>query len=124
LRKPGTNYNVVFVHLGDFEQILLFAVLRLGEGAHGGAIRDEIERRIARVVSPGATYTAMDRLEERGFVVSWIGETAPARGGRRRKYYRLTSYGAQALERSYSDLRDMATGLLPRLSALAAEETT
>jgi PadR family transcriptional regulator PadR len=122
LRGGLVDYNVVFVHLGDFEQILLFAVLRLGEDANGGAIRAEIERRIGRVISPGATYTALDRLEERGFVTSWIGETAPARGGRRRKYYRLTAYGARALERSYSDLRDMATGLLPRLNTLASEE--
>lgn len=107
------------MHLGDFEQILLFAVLRLGERAHGGAIRGEIERRIGRTVSPGATYTALDRLEERGFVRSWIGETAPGRGGRRRKYYALSAAGARALERTYSDLHSMASGLLPKLNALA-----
>jgi|SRR5687767_15925236 len=107
------------MHLGDFEQILLFAVLRLGDDAHGGSIRDEIEKRIGRVVSPGATYTALDRLESRGFVSSWLGEGTPARGGRRRKFYRLSPYGARALARSYGDLREMATGLLPRLTALS-----
>jgi DNA-binding PadR family transcriptional regulator len=107
------------MHLGDFEQILLFAVLRLGPAAHGAAVRLEIERRIGRVVSPGAAYTALDRLEERGFVLSWIGETAAGRGGRRRKYYRLSAQGARALARSYADLRSMAAGLLPKLNALS-----
>ena len=109
------------MHVGDFEQILLFAVLRLGEEAHGGAIREEIERRIKRVISPGAAYTALDRLEERGLVESWVGDTAPARGGRRRKYYRLSPFGARALSRSYGDLREMAMGVLPKLNAIAEE---
>ena len=108
------------MHLGDFEQILLFAVLRLGKDAHGGAVRNDIEQRIGRVISPGATYTALDRLEERGFVASWIGETVPDRGGRRRKYYRLSAAGARALKRSYGDLSKMAAGLLPTLKQIAA----
>jgi DNA-binding PadR family transcriptional regulator len=121
LRFAVQYYIVVIVHLGDFEQLLLLAVLRLGDQAHGGAVRKEIEQRIGRVISPGAAYTALDRLEERGFVSSWIGDTAPARGGRRRKYYQLTSTGARALERSYSDLKMMAAGVLPRLTEIAAE---
>jgi DNA-binding PadR family transcriptional regulator len=107
------------MHLGDFEQILLFAVLRLGAGAHGGAVRNEIEQRIGRVVSPGAAYTALDRLEERGLVISWIGDTTPARGGRRRKFYRLSPVGARALERTFADLSTMASGLLPELKQIA-----
>ena len=109
------------MHIGDFEQLLLFAVLRLGDQAHGAAVRDEIEARIGRVVSPGAAYTALDRLEERGFVSSWVGETAPGRGGRRRKFYRVSPAGARALEKSYADLRDMAAGLLPQLNRLAQQ---
>ena len=111
------------MHIGDFEQIVLFAVLRLGEDAHGAAIRASIEERIGRVVSPGAVYTALDRLEQRGFVSSIIGDSSPARGGRRRKLYRLSPFGARALERSYADLRGMAAGLLPRLKSLAEGET-
>src|SRR5688500_4008878 len=110
------------MHLGDFEQILLFAVLRLGDDAHGGAIREEIERRIGRTISPGAAYTALDRLEDRGLVKSWVGDSAPGRAGRRRKFYELSPMGAQALERCYGDLREMATGLLPRLTQLAKGE--
>jgi DNA-binding PadR family transcriptional regulator len=107
------------MHIGDFEQILLFTVLRLGDDAHGAAVRDEIEARIGRVVSPGAAYTALDRLEERGFVSSWVSETAPGRGGRRRKFYRVSPAGARALEKSYGDLREMAAGLLSQLNSLA-----
>jgi DNA-binding PadR family transcriptional regulator len=111
------------MHLGDFEQILLFAVLRLSDDAHGAAVRLEIERRIGRVVSPGAAYTALDRLEERGFIISRIGDTAAGRDGRRRKFYRLSARGARALSQSYADLRDMAAGLLPRLNALSESES-
>lgn len=119
---PANYYIVVFdMHLGDFEQIVLFAVLRLDAQAHGGAIREEIEKRIGRVISPGALYTALDRLETRGFVRSRLGDTAPARGGRRRKYYTLLPNGARALARSFGDLREMSAGLLPRLQSLAGE---
>jgi PadR family transcriptional regulator len=118
LRCRISNYIVVGMHIGDFEQILLFAVLRLGEQAHGAAVRQEIERRIGRVISPGAAYTALDRLEERGFVQSRINETTVGSQARRRKYYRLSHQGARALSRSYGDLRDMAAGLLPRLNSL------
>ena len=90
------------------------------ERSAGVQLAPRIEQRIGRVISPGATYTSLDRLEERGFVASWIGETAPARGGRRRKYYRLSAAGARALERSYADLSTMAAGLLPTLRQIAA----
>jgi len=107
------------MHLGDFEQLLLFAVLRLDEEAHGAAICEELEARAGRVVSPGAAYTALDRLEQRGFVTSWIGEGTPARGGRRRRYYRILPEGARALRASYDTVRHMAAGLGARMDALA-----
>jgi len=64
-------------------------------------------------------YTALDRMETKGLVASWIGETVPERGGRRRKVYRLLPLGARALQQSYEMLRAMATGLAPRLESLA-----
>ena len=76
-------------HLGEFEQLLLFALLDLEDQAHGVAIRRAIEDKTGRVVSPGAIYTALERLVGRGFVASEIGDTTPERGGRRRKFYRL-----------------------------------
>src|SRR4030095_7064914 len=70
--------------LGDFEQLVLLAVLRLGVRAYGASIRQEIHARSGRDVSISAVYTTLDRLETKGFLRSWIGEpTAPRRGGPR-----------------------------------------
>jgi len=109
------------VHLGEFEQLLLLALIRLSDGAHGAAIAAEIEARTERQVSPGAVYTALDRMEARGFVQSWLGEATEARGGRRRKYYRLLPQGARALTRSYGAIKQMAAGLAAKLESLAEE---
>jgi DNA-binding PadR family transcriptional regulator len=107
--------------LGEFEQLLLFALVRLEGEAHGAAIAEEIEARAGRLTSPGAVYTALDRLEAKGLVESWIGESSPERGGRRRKEYRLLPEGARELRSSFAELRRMAAGVLPRLDALAGE---
>ena len=106
-------------HLGEFEQLLLFALLRLGQEAHGINIRRELEARAGRATSPGAIYTALSRLEEKGLVTSRTGDTAPSRGGRRRKYYSLEPQGAEALRDAYHELQRMADGLLPQLLAMA-----
>ncbi len=106
--------------LGEFEQVLLFALLRLGDDAYGVTVRRDIEERTGRAVSSGAVYTAMERLEARGLVSSVVGEPTPQRGGKRKKYYRLEQRGAQALARSYDALRQMAKGLGPKLSDTAS----
>ena len=108
-------------HLGEFEQLLMFALLELDAKAYGMTIRKAIEERTGRQVSPGAVYTALERLEARGFVTSRVGDTAPARGGRRRKYYRLVPEGAEALRRSYETLTSMASGLEPKMADLASQ---
>lgn len=107
--------------LGEFEQLILFALVELGDDAYGAAIGRVIEGRTGREVSAGALYTALDRLASRGYASSSVGEPTAERGGRRRKYYRLEPDGAVALQRSVSVLRDMSDGLIPRLEALAAE---
>ena len=105
--------------LGEFEQLVLFAVLRLDEDASGVAIHDEIEKRTGRDVSPGAIYTTLGRLEERGFVTSVVTTPEHARVGRPRKHYTLRPAGAKALRESYESIQALAIGLLPRLSELA-----
>ena len=107
-------------HLGEFEQLLMFALVELEGDAHGVTIRRAIEDRTGRQVSPGAVYTALERLESRGFVSSRAGDTTPARGGRRRKYYALKPHGAEVLKRSYETLTSMAEGLESKLSSLAS----
>ena len=99
-------------HLGEFEQILLYAVLHLQDeeeaGASGPAIRRTIETQTARVLSPGAVYTALSRLETRGFIRSELGEPTPERGGKRKRHYRLRPSGAAALRTMESALSRMA----------------
>ena len=109
--------------LGDFEQVILLALARLRTDAHGAAIAEEIEARTSRQVSPGALYTVLDRLEEKGLVASWIGDSTPERGGRRRKMYRLEPRGAAAVRDWYREIRDLAAGTGRWLDELAGEET-
>lgn len=98
-------------YLGEFEQLLLFALLRLGEPGYGVTIRREIESRTGRRVSPGAVYTALDRLERRGLVSSWLGEPTAVRGGKRKRFYQLEPAGREGLKRSREAMSRMVEGL-------------
>ena len=100
--------------LGEFEQLVLLALIRVGEGAYGMTVRREIEDRASRDVSIGAVYATLDRLEEKGLVKSYPGDTSDARGGRPKKCFRITAAGANALERSQQAVRQMLEGLPPR----------
>jgi PadR family transcriptional regulator len=101
--------------LGDFEQLVLFGVLRLGDEAYGAAIRQEIHARSGRDVSINAVYTTLDRLESKGLLRSWTGEPTPQRGGRRRKFYALRAPGMAALRQAYHAFNAMTDGLAGRL---------
>ena len=102
-------------YLGEFEQLLLFAVIELKDDAYGGRIREAIERRTGRSVSPGAAYTALDRLEMRGLVSSTLGEPTAQRGGKRKRYYRIEPAGAELLRRSHDAITSMARAVAPKL---------
>jgi len=110
--------------LGDLEQLILLALLRLDGEGHGSAIAAEIEDGTGRRVAPGAIYTVLNRLEDKEYVQSWIGESTPERGGRRRKVYRLLPEGARELRAWYGSVRGMAAGKLARLDGLADEKGT
>ena|SRR5215217_4053166 len=99
------------VALGDFEQLVLFGVLRLDEGAYGAAIRQEIHDRSGRDVSINAVYTTLDRLEAKGLLRSWVGEPTAQRGGRRRKFYAMRPAGLAALRQAYHAFTAMTAGL-------------
>jgi len=101
--------------LGEFEQLLLFALVRLGDDAYGLTVRREIEERTGRSISAGAVYTALDRLEERGLVRSWWGAPTAERGGKRKKHYRIQPLGLKTLTRSYTAMQQMARGLAAKL---------
>lgn len=107
-------------YLGAFEQLILFALLQLGEDAHGVAIREAIEERTGRTVSVGAIYTALARLEDRAMVSSRK-EPPQGRAGRPRKLYTLRPEGARGLQDSYATIQSMAGGLIPKLTELAGD---
>lgn len=101
--------------LGEFEQLVLFAVLHLAPDAYGVSVRQAIQDRADRSVSAGAIYTTLERLEARGLVTSAWGEPTPERGGKRKRYYELTADGREALQRSWQSMRAMARGATQKL---------
>ena len=105
--------------MGNLEQLILFSVIQLGDDACGVTIREAIEERTGRVISSGAVYTTLGRLENRGLVSSSVEEAVPGRAGRPRKYYKLRPAGARALMIAYEALQAMAGDQIPTLSDLA-----
>lgn len=106
------------MRLGEFEEVVLLAVLRLNQEAYGAAIRRDIEERTGRAISISPVYTTLERLEAKGYVRSRLGEPTPQRGGRRKKYFDLKPLGARALRDSYRSYRRMIRGLEKELEAL------
>ena len=97
--------------LGEFEQLVLLAILRAGDDAYGVPIRHAIVDRAGRDVSLAAIYKTLTRLEDKGLVVARVGEPTPERGGRRKRYYAVTAAGRRSLRQSVEVLRRMARGL-------------
>src|SRR5256884_7113855 len=87
-------------YLGEFEHIVLLAVLRLDDQAYGVTVRREIEVRTKREVSIGAIYATLDRLEAKGYVQSRPGDPTPERGGRSKRFFRVTAPGVSAIHRT------------------------
>ena len=84
--------------LGEFEEVVLLTVGVLYDEAYGVAIKDEIEKRLDRKVSVGALQSALRRMEQKGYLDSRLGETANERGGKRKRYFKITAFGKRALE--------------------------
>lgn len=100
-------------YLGEFEQIVLLALVRLRNNAYGMTIRQEIEARAHRVVSIGAVYTTLERLEEKGLVSSRKGEATAQRGGRAKRYFKIEAPGIRALDEARSAQDRMWSRLKP-----------
>jgi DNA-binding PadR family transcriptional regulator len=98
-------------YLGEFEQMVLLSIMRLGSDAYGLAVRDELESVAGRSPSSGSLYTTLDRMERKGLVESLAGDPSPARGGRPRRYVRVTAEGRELLTRSRSTLLALWDGL-------------
>ena len=87
--------------VGQFEQLILAAVLSLRDNAYGVTIHEKaLELASPKSILPGAVYVTLDRLEDKGLVSSWLSDPTPERGGRSKRYYRLEALGERALEES------------------------
>jgi len=97
--------------VGGLEQMVLLGVLHLTEGAYAVTIRRELERRSGKRVSRGALYTVLERLESKGYLASRMGSPTPERGGRPKRFYRVTPGGVKALKSSKDTMVDLWRGL-------------
>jgi len=104
-------------NLGEFEPVVLLALIRLRANAYGTSIRQEIAERTGRDVSVGAVYTTLERMQQKGFVSSARGAPTPERGGRAKRYYKIEAPGERALQRSRETMDRMWEGLVPAISA-------
>ena len=105
------------LYLGEFELLVLLAVLRLDSDAYGVTIKDALDGETSRDVTLGAIYKTLGRLEDKGYLSSRLGDPTPQRGGKRKKLYRLEPLGSRALKQSMADLRRLARGLGRALEA-------
>jgi DNA-binding PadR family transcriptional regulator len=101
--------------LGEFEQMVLLAILHLGDEVYGVPIVDEIERRTGRTVAPAAVYITLRRLEQKGLLSSWMSDPTPERGGKARRFVKVTRAGLTLLRGSRHVIDQMWKGLDPGL---------
>jgi DNA-binding PadR family transcriptional regulator len=101
--------------LGEFEMMVMLAILHLGDDAYAVSIRTGIEERAGRPVSRGAVYITLRRLSDKGYLASWWGEPTPERGGKAKRHYTITEAGLEALQHSREAMRSMWRGLEPLL---------
>ena len=99
------------VNLGEFEQLIMLAILRLHDDAYGVSIRAELSNRAGRTVAPGAMYTALERLETKGLIASRMSQPTPQRGGRAKRHVTVTATGMEALTRSVQSYERLLDGL-------------
>ena len=97
--------------LGELEQMVLLAVLRLADDAYSTAVRAELETRTGRSVARGAVYVTLDRLLKKGYLSSRMGDPTPERGGRAKRYFALTAEGKVALRTAREALLKLWSGL-------------
>jgi PadR family transcriptional regulator PadR len=104
--------------VGEFEHLILLALVRLGNGAYGAAIRREIRERTGRDASVGTVYMTLGRLAKKKMIASYVGIPSPHRGGRRRKHYLIDMEGQKALGRAFRTFTAMAAGMEAELAVL------
>jgi PadR family transcriptional regulator PadR len=98
--------------LGEFEHLILLAVLRLREDAYGMRVRREIAERTGRDVTIGAVYATLERLEAKGLVSAFVSDPTPERGGRAKRSFEVTTQGMEAVNRTRQETASMSEGLV------------
>ena len=99
-------------HFGEWELMVVLAVMRLGDEAYGVPICREIEEQTGREVAVGSVYATLERLEEKGFVSSALGKPTAERGGRAKRFFRITAAGVREVRETQRALTNLWTGLL------------
>ena len=102
-------------YLGEFQEIVLLSILVLDQNAYGVTIQEEISKRTGRTVSRGALHSALSRLEDKGFISSHTGGASSIRGGRRKRFYELTTRGKTALQ-EIKEIRESYWKAIPKFS--------
>ncbi len=97
--------------LGELEQLVLLAVLRLGNGAYAVSVREEIQQRTSRDVSRGAVYVTLDRMERKGYLRSQLGPPSAERGGKAKRFFNMAAPGMRALRIALDSTQSMLDGL-------------
>lgn len=98
-------------YIGEFEELVLLAILKLGENAYGVSIHDALEEATGRSYSIGALYTTLSRLEDKGLVRSWEGEPTAERGGRMKRYYQVQASGQRCLREAEKARHNLGSNL-------------
>ena len=101
--------------LGEFEHLILLAILRLGDDAYGVPVIEEVESRTGRDVSQAAAYLTLKRLEQKGWIRSRLSEPTPERGGRAKRYFSLAPKGMERMRDTRAALVSMWDGVEPKL---------
>jgi len=102
-------------HLGEFEELVLLAVAALNDNAYAVIVKGEIEEKADRKVNISAIHTALYRLEEKGFLESSVGGATKTRGGKNKRFFKVTAYGFKSLREAQS-LRQSFWDVIPQLS--------
>ena len=97
--------------LSEIDQLVLLALVHVGDGAYGVTVRTEIENRSGRSVSMAAVYSSLDRLQRTGCVEAWLSDPTPERGGRAKKHFKVTPAGAAELRAARRGMARMWEGL-------------
>lgn len=113
--KHPTSKPAAREALGEFEQLVLLAIVHLGNDVYGVPIADEIVRRTGRTVSPAAVYVTLRRLEQKGLLSSSMSDPTPERGGKARRYVKVTPAGIESLRSARQLIDNMWKGLDPGL---------